>query len=45
MSYSKATSLIGEQLAFNVNHGHEDHVGFVVGGSLFMGDHVVGFLG
>lgn len=37
----EAASLIGEQLSFDVDHGHEDHVGFIVVGSLFVLNHVI----
>ena len=43
--YGEAAGLIGEQLAFSFKHGHEDHVGFVIVGRLFVFDHVVEFWG
>ena len=42
-SYGKTACLVGEELAFDVDHGHEDHVGFIVVRHLLLFDHVVWF--
>lgn len=39
----EAASLVGEQLSFDFDHGHEHHVGLVIVGCLFVLDHEIGF--